>query len=61
MKHSEAHEGEGRALSTSEDRRMGPIGGDMELSPSLQEEAPKDCQMGNEELPTESGGQSRGL
>ena len=37
---------------------MGPLGGDAGLTPFLQEGAPKDCEMGDEELPTESGGES---
>ena len=57
MKDSEAKEGEGKALATPGDRRMGPLSGDTGLTPSLQEDAPKDCEMGDEELPTESGGE----
>ena len=58
MKDSEAHEGEGRVPITLGESRVGPIDGDLGLSPSLQVELPKDCELEDEELPTKRGGKS---
>ena len=58
MKDSEVPEGEGQVLTTPWGHGMGSLGGDMGLAPCLQEEVPKDCALGDGELPTESGGKS---
>ena len=58
MKDSEIQEGEGRATTTLGESRMGPIAGELGLSPSLQVKLPKDCLPESEELRTASSGES---
>ena len=58
MKDSEVPEGEGAALTTLRDHGLGPMSGDMGLTPFSQGEVTQDCELGDGELPTESGGKS---
>ena len=58
MKYSEETESDGKFIPTPGDPWMGPLEGDTGLTPMLPEAAPKENEMGDGELPTESGGES---